>query len=177
MSLDEIGARVSAARDATLARGETFYPGASRVHLAAFPPKERWDNWTDVDSRRVPHRSMLVPTTCFNCESACGLLAYVDRDTLQVHTTWGTYYIAVLFGDPARAVLYLRALPDDPRLIQEVRDLARARGRPLLLTSGRRWERLQTPAVDAILGRPSRVWRFGEWSVVEYAVGADGPAR
>ena len=24
------------------------------------------------------------PTTCFNCESACGLLAYVDRDTLQV---------------------------------------------------------------------------------------------
>ncbi len=27
---------------------------------------------------------MLVPTTCFNCESACGLLAYIDRDTLQV---------------------------------------------------------------------------------------------
>ena len=27
---------------------------------------------------------MLVPTTCFNCESACGLLAYVDRETLQV---------------------------------------------------------------------------------------------
>ena len=27
---------------------------------------------------------MLVPTTCFNCESACGLLAYVDRDTRQV---------------------------------------------------------------------------------------------
>jgi len=27
---------------------------------------------------------MLVPTTCFNCESACGLLAYVDRESLQV---------------------------------------------------------------------------------------------
>ena len=26
---------------------------------------------------------MLVPTTCFNCESACGLLAYVDKETLQ----------------------------------------------------------------------------------------------
>ena len=25
---------------------------------------------------------MLVPTTCFNCESACGLLAYVDSETL-----------------------------------------------------------------------------------------------
>ena len=27
---------------------------------------------------------MLVPTTCFNCESACGLLAYVDKDTLEI---------------------------------------------------------------------------------------------
>ena len=27
---------------------------------------------------------MLVPTTCFNCESACGLLAYVDPGTLTV---------------------------------------------------------------------------------------------
>ena len=82
--LEEIGARVSAAREATTARGETFYPGASRVHLAAFPPRERWDNWVNVNSRRAEHHTMLVPTTCFNCESACGLLAYVDRDTLQV---------------------------------------------------------------------------------------------
>jgi anaerobic selenocysteine-containing dehydrogenase len=86
--LEEIGARVSAARAATQARGETFYPGPSRVHLAAFPPKERWDDWVELDSRswpqRVERRYMLVPTTCFNCESACGLLAYVDRDTLRV---------------------------------------------------------------------------------------------
>ncbi|HEU5264749.1 MAG TPA: molybdopterin dinucleotide binding domain-containing protein, partial [Gaiellaceae bacterium] len=34
--------------------------------------------------RRVRRSYMLVPTTCFNCESACGLLAYVDRETLQV---------------------------------------------------------------------------------------------
>jgi anaerobic selenocysteine-containing dehydrogenase len=84
----ELEQRVSAARRETLARGETFYPGPSRVHLAAFPPKERWDDWVELDSRswprRVERRSMLVPTTCFNCESACGLLAYVDRETLQV---------------------------------------------------------------------------------------------
>ena len=84
MNLEEIGKRVSAARAETLARGETFYPGASRVHLAAFPPKERWDDWTYTDSRRVGRRTMLVPTTCFNCESACGLLAYIDRETLAV---------------------------------------------------------------------------------------------
>ena len=54
----------------------TFYPGPSRIHLAAFPPKERWDDWTELDSRawpkRVERRYSLVPTTCFNCESACG---------------------------------------------------------------------------------------------------------
>jgi anaerobic selenocysteine-containing dehydrogenase len=88
MSLDELARRVSAARAAAEARGETFYPGPSRVHLAAFPPKERWDDWVELDSRswprRVERRYMLVPTTCFNCESACGLLAYVDRDSWRV---------------------------------------------------------------------------------------------
>ena len=86
--LDRLGQRVSAARSEVEARGETFYPGASRIHLAAFPPKERWDDWVELDSRawpaRVERHSMLVPTTCFNCESACGLLAYVDTETLQI---------------------------------------------------------------------------------------------
>ena len=86
--LDELGRRVSAARAATQARGETFYQGASQVHLAAFPPRERWDDWVELSSRAWPAREerhyMLVPTTCFNCESACGLLAYVDTDTGQV---------------------------------------------------------------------------------------------
>ncbi len=86
--LDALGARVRADRAATEARGETFYQGASRSMLAAFPPRERWDHWVELDSRswprRVEHHSMLVPTTCFNCESACGLLAYVDRQTLRV---------------------------------------------------------------------------------------------
>jgi anaerobic selenocysteine-containing dehydrogenase len=88
MKLDELNKRVSAARKETESRGETFYPGPSRIHLAAFPPKERWDDWVELDSRAWPERKerryMLVPTTCFNCESACGLLAYVDRESLQV---------------------------------------------------------------------------------------------
>ncbi|PYS80523.1 MAG: formate dehydrogenase [Acidobacteria bacterium] len=88
MSLKELNERVSAARRETEARGETFYPGPSRIHLAAFPPKERWDDWVELDSRAWPERKerryMLVPTTCFNCESACGLLAYVDKETLGV---------------------------------------------------------------------------------------------
>jgi anaerobic selenocysteine-containing dehydrogenase len=88
MKLNELNERVSAARKETEARGETFYPGPSRIHLASFPPKERWDDWVELDTRawprRVEQRYMLVPTTCFNCESACGLLAYVDKESLQV---------------------------------------------------------------------------------------------
>jgi anaerobic selenocysteine-containing dehydrogenase len=67
---------------------ETFYPGPSRSHLAAFPPKERWDDWTELDPQAWPRRKerhySLVPTTCFNCESACGLLAYIDKVTGEV---------------------------------------------------------------------------------------------
>jgi anaerobic selenocysteine-containing dehydrogenase len=88
MKPNELNERVSAAREETERRGETFYPGPSRIHLASFPPKERWDDWVELDTRawpkRVEQRYMLVPTTCFNCESACGLLAYVDKESLQV---------------------------------------------------------------------------------------------
>jgi anaerobic selenocysteine-containing dehydrogenase len=85
VSLPKRQSRVSAARNATEARAETYFPGPSHSQLAAFPPKERWEDWVELDSRawpqRVDHHYVLTPTTCFNCESACGLLAYVDRET------------------------------------------------------------------------------------------------
>ncbi len=62
--------------------------GAMQPGFEAFPPAERWDDWTELDARAWPrreqHRYALVPTTCFNCESACGLLAYVDKETGEV---------------------------------------------------------------------------------------------
>ena len=76
---------LSAAKKEAKAKGETFYQGASQIELAAHPPFERWDNWVEFDSKAWPKRKerryTLVPTTCFNCESACGLLAYVDQET------------------------------------------------------------------------------------------------
>ena len=47
--LGALGERVSAARAATEARGETFYQGASKTFLAGFPPPERWDDWVELD--------------------------------------------------------------------------------------------------------------------------------
>ena len=60
-------------------------PGSA---LTDFPPPELWDDWVEYDAKAWPERVQrnyrLVPTTCFNCEAACGLLAYVDKDTGKV---------------------------------------------------------------------------------------------
>jgi len=56
--------------------------------LSSYPPADMWDDWTEYDSKEWPRKKKknycLVPTVCFNCESACGLLAYVDKDTYEV---------------------------------------------------------------------------------------------
>src|SRR5258708_36437418 len=74
-------------------KNEAQYAGPSRIHLSAFPPKERWDDWTELDSQAWPRRKerhySLVPTTCFNCESACGLLAYIDKDSGEIQKLEG----------------------------------------------------------------------------------------
>ena len=57
-------------------------------HLTAAPPPEKWDDWVELDASAWPERKerrlRLVPTICFNCESACGLLGYVDQESGEV---------------------------------------------------------------------------------------------
>ena len=55
--------------------------------LVDYPPFERWQDWQELDAARRLQRYSLIPTTCFNCESGCGLLAYVNHDTGQVGPT------------------------------------------------------------------------------------------
>src|SRR5574341_2646958 len=68
--------------------GQSLPERAVPEGLTNYPPAEKWDDWVEYDSRawpqKVARRYMLVPTVCFNCESACGLLAYVDKETLQI---------------------------------------------------------------------------------------------
>src|SRR5690606_1579369 len=55
--------------------------------MSRYPPPEHWNDWVEWDSkawpRKLPRRYTLVPTICFNCESACGLLAYVDKTSFE----------------------------------------------------------------------------------------------
>lgn len=64
--------------------------------LESFPPEDRWDDWREYDPnawpKKVERRYTLVPTICFNCEAACGLMAYVDKETGKVRKLEGNPY-------------------------------------------------------------------------------------
>jgi anaerobic selenocysteine-containing dehydrogenase len=82
---------VSPARDLDLplfSEAETAPMRLDDGRLSNYPPVEKWDDWVEYDAKawpqKVARRYTLVPTVCFNCESACGLLAYVDKQTLEV---------------------------------------------------------------------------------------------
>ena len=56
--------------------------------LSPQPPYEKWDAWVEYDPRAWPRKvareHLVVPTLCFNCEAGCGLIAVVDKETLDV---------------------------------------------------------------------------------------------
>jgi anaerobic selenocysteine-containing dehydrogenase len=62
--------------------------GVSSARLINHPPADRWDDWVEYDARawprKVERRYSLVPTICFNCEAACGLLAYVEKESGEI---------------------------------------------------------------------------------------------
>jgi anaerobic selenocysteine-containing dehydrogenase len=64
--------------------------------LSNYPPPEQWDDWVEYEAKRWPRRVakhyMIVPTTCFNCEAGCGLLSYIDKETLRVRKFEGNPY-------------------------------------------------------------------------------------
>jgi hypothetical protein len=100
------------------------------------------------------------------------LLAFVrasglDERTIQLHVSWGTYYIAHLFGARDQAVLFSRKFPEDPAMLGDARAAADARGRGVLVVT-RRLDKLQTEAMAEVLGAPRATHDFGDWWAVEY---------
>jgi anaerobic selenocysteine-containing dehydrogenase len=172
MNPRDLSARLSAARAEVEARGETFYPGPSRVHLASFPPKERWDDWVELDSKawpeRVEKRYALVPTTCFNCESACGLLAYVDKDTNQVRKFEGNPEHPGSRGrNCAKGPATLNQITDPDRILHPLRRAGK-RGEG-------RWEQVTwDEALDDVAGRIRSAIQEGRRNEVMYHVGRPG---
>jgi anaerobic selenocysteine-containing dehydrogenase len=63
------------------------------MHFRSHPDPATWDDYTDYEStswpRKDKRRYWIIPSICFNCESACGILAYVDKERLSVRKIEG----------------------------------------------------------------------------------------
>ncbi|HEY2832986.1 MAG TPA: molybdopterin-dependent oxidoreductase [Sporichthyaceae bacterium] len=151
----------------------TELPGfRTHEHLRNFPPVEDWDHHVEYDAkahpRKVPHEYMLVPTTCFNCESACGLLAYVDKSDLSVKK---------VEGNPAHPGSRGRNCAKGPATINQVNDPERIL-HPLRRVGergGGQWEQVSwDAALDDIAGRIRTAFAEGRYEEVAYHVGRPG---
>lgn len=148
-------------------------PGArTHEHLHNFPPVSEWDDHVQFDPRahprKVPHSYMLVPTTCFNCESACGLLAYVDKEDLSIRK---------LEGNPAHPGSRGRNCAKGPATVNQLDDPERIL-HPLRRTGergGGQWEQVGwDAALDDIAARIRRAILDGRHEEVMYHVGRPG---
>ncbi|HEY3896933.1 MAG TPA: molybdopterin-dependent oxidoreductase [Pseudonocardiaceae bacterium] len=155
--------------------GRIPLPGArTHEHLHNYPPPERWDDHVEYDAkahpRKVPRHYMLVPTTCFNCESACGLLAYIDTDSDDLP-------IRKLEGNPAHPGSRGRNCAKGPATVNQINDPERIL-HPLRRTGergGGGWERVSwDTALADIAGRIRAAIADGRHEEVMYHVGRPG---
>jgi anaerobic selenocysteine-containing dehydrogenase len=140
--------------------------------LTNYPPPDRWDDWEEYDARAWPQKVKssyrLVPTTCFNCESACGLLAYVNKETGEIKK---------LEGNPAHPGSRGRNCAKGPATINQIYDPERIL-HPLRRTGPRgsgEWERVTwDEALADIAGRMRTAIQEGRHDEIMYHVGRPG---
>ena len=140
--------------------------------LTNYPPPQKWDDWTEYDPKAWPQkklrRYMLIPTVCFNCESACGLLGYVDRDTLKIQKFEGNPRHPGSRGrNCAKGPATLNQVYDPDRILYPLKRMG-ARG-------AGEWRRVSwDEALDDIAGRIRRAIVEGRQTEVMYHVGRPG---
>jgi anaerobic selenocysteine-containing dehydrogenase len=63
------------------------------MNFRSHPDPSTWDDYVDFESTAWPRKQRrhywIIPSICFNCESACGILAYVDKETLETRKIEG----------------------------------------------------------------------------------------
>jgi anaerobic selenocysteine-containing dehydrogenase len=140
--------------------------------LVSFPPPEQWQRWTEYESTAWPNKVertySLVPTICFNCEAACGLLAYIDHDTLEVRKLEGNPYHPASRGrNCAKGPATINQVNDPERILYPMRRVGE-RG------SGQ-WERVSWDQVlDDIAGRMRQAIAEDRKTEIVYHVGRPG---
>jgi anaerobic selenocysteine-containing dehydrogenase len=145
------------------------------MSLSSFPPPDRWDDWSEYDPRewprKVKRRYLLVPTVCFNCEAACGLLAYVDKESMQVRKFEGNPLHPASRGrNCAKGPATINQITDPERILYPLRRVGpRGQGQ---------WRRASWDEVlDEIGGRIRAAFLEGRKGEVMYHVGRPGHER
>jgi anaerobic selenocysteine-containing dehydrogenase len=141
-------------------------------HLVSCAPVEKWDDWVELDPqcwpKRVEKHYQLVPTICFNCESACGLLAFVNKATGEIDK---------FEGNPRHPASRGRLCAKGPATINQIHDPDRIlypmkRGGP---RGAGKWTRTSWPEVlEELGGRIRRAIQQRRGNEVMYHVGRPG---
>ena len=139
--------------------------------MSSYPPADHWDDWVEYDGKhwpkKVARRYTLVPTICFNCESGCGLLAYVDKDTFEVRK---------FEGNPAHPGSRGRNCAKGPATHNQVYDPERILY-PLKRVGERgegKWKRISWDEATAEIAQKMRESRAKRRDGIMYHVGRPG---
>jgi anaerobic selenocysteine-containing dehydrogenase len=156
---------------------EPLHPVAKELparsgELRSYPPVEQWKDWEEYDGaawpKKIKRRYELLPTICFNCEAACGLLAYVDKETLRIKK---------FEGNPEHPGSRGRNCAKGPATLNQVDDPERIRYpmRRVGPRGGGKWERVTwDEALDDIAGRIRKALVEGRPKEVMYHLGRPG---
>ncbi|MGE5242673.1 MAG: molybdopterin-dependent oxidoreductase, partial [Betaproteobacteria bacterium] len=136
------------------------------------PDPAEWDDYVDYESTSWPRkdrrRYWIVPSVCFNCESACGILAYVDKQQLTVRKIEGNPLHPGSRGRTcAKGVVTPNQLDDPDRILYPLkREGARGAGR---------WRQVSwDEALDDIAGRVRAAIVENRRHEIMYHVGRPG---
>ncbi len=140
--------------------------------LASYPPVEKWDDWVEYDTaqwpKKVEKHCRIIPTICFNCEAACGLLGFVEKDTNRIRR---------FEGNPEHPGSRGRNCAKGPATLNQVTDPERIRY-PLRRAGKRgegKWQRVSWDEVlDDIAARVRQALQEDRRNEIMYHVGRPG---
>ena len=142
------------------------------AELDSYPPHDQWHDAVTLDAKAWPteveQHHTLVPTTCFNCEAACGLLCHVNHATGRIDR---------IEGNPLHPASRGRNCAKGPATLNQIHDHERIL-HPLRRAGERgagRWERVSwAEALDDIGGRVRNAIVDGRRDEIMYHVGRPG---
>jgi len=151
-------------------------PDAQRLEpaagLASYPPVEKWDDWVEYDTaqwpRKVEKHCQIIPTICFNCEAACGLVGVIEKDTNRIRRFEGNPEHPGSRGrNCAKGPATLNQVTDPERILYPLKRIGK-RGEG-------KWERVSWDEVlDDIAGRVRTALQEERRNEIMYHVGRPG---